>query len=217
MKKLLTTSIMAAAALAVSGLASAAAPGVMAYNSVANHWYIGAGVNYNSIQRDKNHTFDEGSEVFELDNHDIGINLIVGDKLTTHFANELGLNIIGDTGWKTNDDDEYSTFKIKNIYHVYYDGYFFLPLTQSLEAFAKGGVSYVEAKNELKYHHSEGSCQLLRNSIKTFALNYGGGVQLNYQQVGIRGEYTRIVPNHDSDLFHAFTDTINLDLIWYLS
>ena len=215
MKKTLITSIIAAAGLAVSGLALAAAP-------AASHWYVGIGANYNAIQKDT-HKFNSigpfDDPVMELDDHDIGLNLIVGNRLTDHFANEFGFNLVGDTQWKGHAPDEsgYVTFKVNDIYHVYYDGYFYIPLMHpSLEAFAKGGVSYLEAKNTVKLYCSEG-ITLSHSTIRTFALNYGAGVQFNADKFGLRGEYTRVVPNHDSDLLHVFADTINLDFLWFLT
>jgi len=226
MKKTIIMSIVAAAGLAVSGLATAAAPSGTA---AAGNWYIGIGANYNAIQKDKYRFLTYNPDwspfdILEIDDHDIGVNLFVGNRLTDHFANELGVDLIGDTKWVNYEPGFKNEFrnnlKIHNIYHVYYDGYFFIPLMHpSFEAFAKGGVSYLEAKNNIKFHnYSPASVDTeFSSTVRTFALNYGAGVQFNAQQFGIRGEYTRVVPCHDIDDLHAFTDTINLDFIWFLS
>jgi opacity protein-like surface antigen len=219
--------VLSVAALAASGMAMAAAPTlVTAPAPTTSHWYVGVGLNYNAVQKDK-HWWGEPDNYDELDlaKHRWGYNLFVGNRLTTHFANEFGFSEVGDATWHYKDYEineevtveHEATFDVKDIYHVYYDGLFFMPLNQSVEVFAMGGLSYLWSKGDITFHNDGDSIYEHHDAkLETFALNYGGGVQFNWRQFALRGRYMRVVPSHDMDDWHQIIDTVNIDALYHL-
>lgn len=169
-------------------------------SAIADGYYIAIGANENAVRKDE-HIFIDIKEsaantVYKLKNEGIGINLAVG-KRTGKFSNEVGIERLGDLKWKNKE----SSFKINKISHIYYDGYYYMPMIiPKCEVFGKGGIGYTSEKF---------------NNITTqgFTLNYGIGIETNFNKVKTRISYTKVVPNTVRDNLNTFTDNIGIDIL----
>jgi len=169
-------------------------------SAIADGYYVAIGANENAVRKDE-HIFIDIKEsaanaVYKLKNEGIGINVAVG-KRTGKFSNEIGIEKLGDLKWKNKE----SSFKINKISHIYYDGYYYMPMIiPKCEIFGKAGISYISEKF---------------NNITTqgFTLNYGIGIETNFNRVKTRVNYTKVVPNTARDNLNTFTDNIGLDIL----
>jgi opacity protein-like surface antigen len=153
--------------------------------------YIGGGVNYLAVLTDKREkTIEQTLKVRKIDDHKVGFNVFVGEKLTKHWGHELGFNYINKFKYTNKEGEADATDKqsVEDMYHVYYDGYAYLPITSWFEMYAKGGLSYLHMK-QIDHNDPDET-----HTLNTFALNGGVGVQFMYQQFALRANYTRIVP-----------------------
>ena len=178
MNKSLVTSVVAAAGLAVSGFSFAAAPAAH-----AGHWYAGLGLNHYAGQTETTNTD------FKLDNSNIGYNVFVGNQLTKMMSVEAGFNYFGDRKYDFTMPDYnsgHNYWRYVNTYSVYLDALARLPLGYGFSVFAKGGANY--------FHGDIKDCSNAEDTqkLRTFALNYGAGLQYDWQQFGVRASYTQL-------------------------
>ncbi len=232
MNKILVTSVIAAAGLAVSGFAFAAGAG--AYRAPAprvnaNTWYVGAGVNHNALlssgyagNADGNITTATNAvqPTYRLDHKGVGFNVFVGQRLSRSFGHEFGYTYIGTQGYKASDmttNQSYGKVDIKTPFDFYYNGYYYMPLSYGFEAFAKGGLNYARTTT---YYNSWARAGGANATAATefyngFAFNGGLGMQYNYQQFGTRVAYNHyFAPSNWNNNFAATPDTIGLDILW---
>ena len=223
MNKTLVTSFAAASLLAVSSFSfAAAAPRAMPAAAPAmNHWYVGAGLNYNNASTENikaliDLTNDDPYLKNELTSN-IGFNLFAGNRLTQHWAVELGLNYLGEREyelWHTDNPDVKTKTTYDNMWNVYLDGIFTMPIMNNFEAFAKAGVNYFMTKTELdapdikKYDSHE---------FNSFGLNYGLGVQYNISQFGIRAGYTHLHFTDNQETAYHTPDFVYLDVLYHFA
>lgn len=210
MKKIVATSIIAAAGLAISTLSFAAA---MPVSVPSPHgWYVGIGAN--SIPFTAAHV-TTGDDVtlyrakYSLNQRNIvGGNLFVGYRFTQYFGTELGVQLLGNAKYKS---VEGYNIKEQNTWHGYYDGTLYLPVYRWFEVFAKGGVGYFH-RSETVNNSPIGS---YTNMLNTFALNVGAGAQVNIYSWAVRATYMHIITQDGSDLYVDIPDTINLDVLYH--
>jgi len=215
MRKALTTSIIAAAGLAVSSLSFAAA---MPAQYAPHGWYAGVGINaapQSAAHVHAGDTINLNNGRYKLDStHKIGVNAFVGYRLTRYFGTELGVQYIANQDFKgTSTTNNNGKIKERNTWHGYYDGYLYMPICHWFEVFAKGGVSYLHRSENVTGNASPVGDY--NNMYNSFALNYGAGVQFDINQWAIRGSYTHIVPQDGSDLYVDIPDTVNLDVLYH--
>jgi len=165
--------------------------------------YIGAGVNYNAIQKNS-----ENNMSFKLDKEYMGYNLFAGQRLNKNFAHELGIQQLAKSEWKNSN----TIIKNKNTYHAYYDAYMIMSIASYLDIFANGGISYITIDQEYNYTNSVNI-----SHFRTVCLNYGAGVQLNLDNVTIRGRYTHLSLNKEITELDSINDLINLEVAYHLS
>jgi hypothetical protein len=176
-----------------AGMAFAAAP---AYKAATNlGWYVGVGLNGYTGWTEKDVTIPQGSTTsYELDKLNLGWDVFAGYRNTEHFGTELGFTSIGDITYKQPTNSE--KVKNENMWDVYYDANFYMPLFAGLEVFVKGGVDYFQGK----------TTGLTDNPrLHTYGLNFGGGLQYMYQQFGVRATYTDL-----QTLTHNQRDDFNM-------
>jgi len=214
MNKLLAIGI----GVAFSGAVFAAAPSqtVMPENL---GWYMGVGLNYTANTAARIRINDESlNDIdYKQDHAQIGWNLLIGNRLSRHFATEAGYNYIGNTRLSDRDNSDARIESINN-YHIYYDGIFLMPLNpgavHSFDVFARGGVGFYHVKNQ--YNDPAATSARFSEALSTFALNYGAGVQYNFRKFTVRGTYSHVQPTRAYDDEFLIPDTINLDFIYHL-
>ncbi|MBN1684875.1 MAG: porin family protein [Gammaproteobacteria bacterium] len=163
----------------------------------------------------------------KLDKSKLGYNIFVGNRVTQHFGTELGVNLLGRRNYKMNsvewpgnqengDAKFEGTTKIKSSWNVYYDGIFTFPIHPNFSVYGKAGVNYYYTKattDGMIYFWDEDEQDSTgkylpihgvhaNQKLSSFGWNYGGGIQLNFKQVSIRGDYTHMnFTNNDEQLF----------------
>jgi len=193
MKKTLVTSVILAAGLTVAGFASAGVYSAPQHHRTfqAHPWYVGVGVNYYAGNtEDLNYSSDSALELTtptKIKNNDIGWNIFAGRDICRHFAAEGGFTYLGNNEWEETDHTDDSV-KTDSNWFIYFDGLAHVNLNKYFELFAKGGVDYFDGEIKADYHDAH-------DTLHTFGLNYGAGLQFNYQQFGARLSYTQLVVN----------------------
>lgn len=218
MSKLVRNVAVAASLAIISFPLFAAAP----MGPISNRYYVGVGVNHNATVKEHFWIDVPYLSRVQLDDNDWGWNLFAGER-KDHFAHELGINKVADViyDYYTSMGEQYPetverVLELKDIYHFYYDGYVFKQITSHIEFFAKVGLSYLEAKANYIISSELPPDLEFDSEIETFALNCGVGMQVNWKEFGLRGQYTHIIPTHDIDEFHYITDFVSVDGLYYI-
>ena len=226
MNKSLVTSVVAAAGLAVSGFSFAASAPMPAPHM--SHWYAGIGINYYAgfVEDAVEQTNIENLIMNkELDRSNVGGTIFVGNQLTKHFAAEGGFNYYGNRQYKykATSDSPRQIDPIKqefeHAYSVYMDGIGRMPLGHGFSVFAKAGVNYFYSKMKVKppiTRDVERVVGKTSDKLSTIGIDYGGGLQYDYQQFGIRAAYTAYKFNKHSANFTE-PSYVNLDVMYHFS
>lgn len=217
MKKL---ALVALGTVAASGAFAAAAP-MMAVSTI-QPWYVGVGVNYSANMTDRvttNNIIEAGDTLnVHLSSRGWGGNVFAGYMMNKYLGAELGLSYVGTnkyTGTYTSAAGAVSsaTAKVQNQWNVHFVGNAYLPLTDWFAPYAFAGVGYMNAQlrasdTTVAYSESE--------KLGTFGFVYGGGVQFNINQFGIRAYYTRLDPSDSlsSSVIPEQKDYISLDVLY---
>jgi hypothetical protein len=216
-------SIAVASSLAVS-LSAFASTGP-AYNQSgydgdwANGWYIGAGVNGDSqAVMDSNSGVDvfglASDTVIDRRSSDLGFDVYVGRQVSDWFAGELGFTWVGDQKFRVRDADtrvKEEDITVKDQWNIHLVGVGHLPLGDYVGVFAKLGAAYLQSDTRYK-DATLGTSET--ESTHGFALTYGVGLQVSYEQFGIRGEYNVYRPaNNVRDDFYI-SDVISANVFY---
>jgi len=203
MKKVLLTCAATGAFLVASSASMAAA---MTAAPAFNPWYVGIGVGATSGIVEKVETNDK------LETNRLGVDVFAGYNLTKHFGTELGYNYIGRRSYEVNTDN---TSHDINGWDVYYDALAYMPLGQYFKVFAKGGVDYLAISDAAtNYAAMRGS----ESKLKTFGMNFGAGLQFNYQQFGARLVYTDLQTltfRQKNDANFNVPNLLGLDIMYF--
>lgn len=184
----------------------------------ATGWYIGAGVNGNAQSTMNLHgepeVFDHylaGMDKVDQSSGDLGFDVYVGREVSKHWAAELGYTYVGQQTFhgKVADVREYDVHV--NQWNVHLVGVGKLPIGEYFNVFAKGGAAYFSTNQEFK-QLSDGS--KVEDTSHTMALTYGAGIEVTWDNWGIRGEYNVIWPaNNVRDDFYI-ADVISANLYY---
>ncbi|MFI4955829.1 MAG: outer membrane beta-barrel protein [Gammaproteobacteria bacterium] len=190
----------------------------------ANGWYLGAGANGDAGMSDES-VFGQSSwegwplggveTDFEKSENNVGFDVYVGRKVSKHFAFEMGYTWVGNQNFKGHNSSTSTKDTIEvQQWNVHGVGLIHLPIGDYFNVFAKGGVAYYQNQTDI-------DAELLNNEgvsgnevLNTFALTYGAGIELTYDQFGVRGEYTVIAPNHNNQNNFYISDIIGVNLFY---
>lgn len=171
-------------------------------------WYIGAGVNGDSQSvMDLNSSPDvfngelSASDKVERSSGNVGFDVFVGRMVNEHFGMELGYTLVGTQEFKSKDAAGVKTDKVEvDQWNVHLVALGKLPIAHYFDVYAKGGVAYYNTDQEFKVI-ATGAKQT--DTSHTMALTYGVGLDINWDNWGIRGEYNVIWPaNNVRDDFY---------------
>jgi hypothetical protein len=200
------------------------------YNSNwAEGWYIGAGANWDASQSAKLPTVDmpwDESQYghvtsFEKSENGTGFDVYVGRKVSNHFAFEVGYTWLGQQEFRSTGYDlgipgckDICTQTAQvNQWNVHGVGLVKWPIGDYFDVFAKGGIAYyvntTDLDGGLSTQYPDPNPEL-----STFALTYGAGLELSYEQFGIRGEYTVVAPNFNNQEDYYISDIIGASLFY---
>jgi hypothetical protein len=189
--------------------------------SWANGWYVGGGINGNAPTTQNqsiNFDFFDFSSEIELEDSDIGFDVYVGKQISKRWAAELGFTQVGDITF-TNDIYLYdgdNTFDFVEAYevkqwNVHLVGLYKLNVGDHFNVFGKFGAAYFNSTEEFSItanYVPDGfpTGDLIENNLGTFALTYGFGAEVVWDNWGIRGEYNVISPAEDIVEGNFYTD-----------
>lgn len=181
----------------------------------AKGWYIGAGVN-----RDAAFTMQNGgveslpfftADEIELKNSNVGFDVYLGREISKYWSAEFGYTYIGNIGLNGETDEvlvQSATIKQWDLHLV---GVGRLPVGEYFNFMLKGGAAWYY--NSEKFHDLPLDA-ISHNNYRGFALTYGAGMEIPWDQFVIRGEYTVISPaSNVQDDFYV-TDIIAMSLIY---
>lgn len=202
MRKILSL-VAATTGVAIAGASFAASAPVMnqQHSSAAAPWYVGVGLNYNA-----NLTDDSGAA--DLEDSDIGGNLFVGYNVNKYFGTEVGFSYVGDqTYGKSRNNNK---VEVEDQWNLHWVGNATLPVNDWFAPYAFGGVGYMTG-------------QTAKNSdldLGGFGLVYGAGLKFNFNQFGVRVNYTQHSKSagQNDNVQETFpTDYISLDVLYHFS
>ena len=187
MKKLVFTALAAAGLVAASSAFAAGAP-MMTGNS--NPWYVGVGVNHSADISAK--LKDSDGDTLNLNDSGVGYNVFVGYQANHYFGTELGLTSQGDDTYKTKTTGGATVKKalrLKNRWNLHFVGTATLPVTDWFSPYVFGGVAYANSNSTSKATNTSTG---VKDDYTGFGLIYGAGLAFNFNQFGVRVNYTRL-------------------------
>lgn len=195
------------------------------YNSNwATGWYIGAGANGDSGMTDDS-VFGQESwqgwglavneQDFNKSENDMGFDVYVGRKVSNYFAFEMGYTAVGNQHFKAFNNDTATTDKVEvKQWNVHGTGLIHMPIGEYFNVFGKGGVAYYQNQTDTKSEFLQANGIDGHAKLNTFALTYGAGIEVTWDQFGVRGDYTVIAPSHNNQDNFYISDLIGVSLFY---
>lgn len=224
-KKLMSLAIAGSLAVSLSAFASTG-PSYSSngYNGDwSTGWYIGAGINGDSANTHKkgsivSYPFTStdipaaAGDRFKMNNSDIGFDAYVGRQVSDHFAAEFGYTYVGDVDFNLKDSAGVKQDSVRvEQWNVHLVGLMKMPIGDYFNFFAKGGLAYINVDQKYKYNIETGTVTKHTDSLDTVAFTGGVGMEVAWDQFGIRGEYTVIRPNETAQDDFYISDLIGLN------
>jgi hypothetical protein len=182
-------------------------------------WYIGAGVNgnaqstmgLNGTPHVFNHYFPVTFTATEVEQStsDVGFDAYIGRQVSRHWAVELGYTWLGNQFFTVETDGaETGNIEVQQ-WNAHLVGVGKLPIGEYFNVFAKGGVAYFSSEQEIS---DDFALTSVTDATRTMALTYGAGIEVAWDNWGIRGEYNVIWPanNVEDDFYVADIISANL-------
>lgn len=231
-KKIMTVAIAGSLAMSLSAFASSG-PGASHHNGSSHDnmdwsqgWYIGAGVNGDAagtqtLKGRDAEVFVSGTSTaggitlapteFEQTARNAGFDVFVGRTVNDHFSFEVGYTWLGNVDFHSENSSDVVTDKIKvEQWNVHAVGVGKWPIGDYFAMYAKGGLAYMgnetkltRAVNTTPVHETE--------QLNTFALTAGAGVEVSWDQFGVRGEYNVMLPSDSARNDFYISDIIGLN------
>lgn len=180
-------------------------------------WYIGAGFNGNPEFLMNNGSSDalpdfSGTEV-ELNSSNTGFEVYLGRQVSDHWATEFGYTYVGNITFEAEDEatevvTDTATVKQWNLHYV---GVGRLPVAEHVDFMFKGGLAWYYSSN--KFHQIDPEV-ITHANYRGFALTYGAGVEIFWDQFFIRADYTIVSPPSDVQEDFYVSDIVSLSLAY---
>lgn len=217
MSKILSFAV-AATGVAVAGASFAASAPVMnqQQSSASAPYYVGVGLDYNANFDDRVNAgvaTNNSTHSQELEDSDVGGKVFAGYNINQYFGTEAGFAYLGDQTYgksrhnnKVELNDQWNLHWVANAY---------LPLNEVVEPYAFGGVGYLNG--EMKFKDSGD-----KQEYAGFGLIYGAGMKFNFNQFGVRVNYTQQSKSSSNaqqggNDIQAPHDYISLDVLYHFS
>ncbi|PIQ43472.1 MAG: hypothetical protein COV52_04075 [Gammaproteobacteria bacterium CG11_big_fil_rev_8_21_14_0_20_46_22] len=196
---MLKQTVIAAALAAAASVAVAGAAPVM--NSAAHNMYVGVGLDYSPQGTLKNN--DTGAK---LDKRGFGGNVFVGYHVNKYMGVEAGLDAVGQNKYK---DSTGAVANVKSRWNLHGVMNAYLPVNAWFSPFAFGGVAWAHQKIT-----GTTNTYAPLGEYSGMALVYGGGVQFNIQDFGVRVKYTRFNQTSITNSNNPLQDLVSLDVLY---
>jgi opacity protein-like surface antigen len=177
------------------------------------NWYIGFGINADAasnLQGQPDAFVGVEIDELELDSTAIGFDVYLGRSINDHFAVELGYTFVGNVELDLSSESSYYSGKVEQWdLHAVALGRW--PIGDYVNLMIKGGAAWYENSQNLKNINSD---LTTHDKYSGFALTYGGGLEVFWDQFGVRADYTAILPpNRADDMFYV-SDLIGMSFIY---
>jgi opacity protein-like surface antigen len=181
-------------------------------------WYIGAGVNgnaqatmgLNGSPKVFDHYFpNDFVTEYEQTTSDVGFDAYIGRQVSRHWAVELGYTWLGNQFF----EGEYLETEVIQAevqqWNAHLVGIGKLPIGEYFNVLAKAGAAYFSSEQEFTFTDGTASAT---DTTHTMALTYGAGIEVAWDNWGIRGEYNVIWPanNVEDDFYIADIISANI-------
>lgn len=180
----------------------------------SKNWYIGAGINTDAkftFNADFDDTLDGTSDKFESSSNNVGFDAYLGREVNEHLAVEFGYTYIGDVNF----DGTVSDVKVEEATVKQWDvdlvGVGRWAIGEYFNLMIKGGIAWYDNHQEVKLL-STGVAE--KEDFDGFALTYGGGLEVAWDQFAVRGDYTVIRPAESMQDTLYISDLVGLSLIY---
>ncbi len=163
-------------------------------------WYIGAGINGDAQSvmdtRGGVTQFKSATDTrIDRRSSDVGFDVYVGRDVSNYFAGEMGFTWVGDQNFRVRDSstgDKEQDIKVKDQWNIHLVGKGSLPLGDYFNVFAKLGAAYMQS--DQRFTNVDPAVSTFTETTHGFALTYGVGLELTYEQFGLRTEYNVLRP-----------------------
>lgn len=233
-KKIMTVAIAGSLAMSLSAFASSG-PGASHHGSHEDNmdwskgWYVGAGINgdatntANLVGRDPA-VFANGSNTaggitaapseFEQTSNNIGFDVFVGRDVSRHFAFEVGYTWVGNVEFETEvTEDEVDEITVQQ-WNVHAVGVVKMPVGEYFTVFGKGGIAYLSSVHEISKNEDLPTAVNSDETLNTFALTAGAGMEVAWDQFGVRGEYNVLLPSETARNDFYISDVVSLNVFY---
>jgi hypothetical protein len=219
MRKSLLCSLIAASSL-VAGTAFAGSYGSAENyasaddSSIASGWYVGAGVNHSATDTVDITTRDNvglTTNSISVDTNDNGWSILAGKNITDSLAIEVQYAQYGD---ESAQDDVVNAINgtYSDMYSLGMVGVLKTPSWNGFSALAKGGIAYFNEDSTVSV--ATGASESSTYNGTNFT--YGFGAQYDYNQFGLRFDWTRIEMTENDNVgdFIFAPDQYTLSLLY---
>lgn len=234
-KKIMTVAIAGSLAMSLSAFASSG-PGASHHNGSSSKdnmdwtqgWYIGAGVNGDAAGtqtlKGRDPSVFNGSASataggitaapaeFEQTARNVGFDVFVGRSVSDHFAFEMGYTWLGNVDFKNENASDVTTDKVVvKQWNVHAVGVGKFPIGDYFAMYAKGGLAYMGSEQDFTNAVNTAAPVKTTEKLNTFALTAGAGLEVSWDQFGVRGEYNVMLPSDSARNDFYISDIIGLN------
>jgi hypothetical protein len=178
-------------------------------------WNIGAGVNAdaNSTYYTHGTTVPIGftTEEVDLQNNNTGFDVYIGREVSKYWATELGYSYVGNIDLSGKTDHVHEQSASVRQWNVHAVGLGRLPLGYHMNFLYKGGIAWYY--NSGKFHDLALD-EITHSKYRGFALTYGAGLEVTWDQFAIRGDYTFLSPPENIQDDFWVSDLVGLSMIY---
>jgi hypothetical protein len=158
-------------------------------------WYIGVGVNADSefITNTNGASLPIGftTDKVRYDSNNTGFDVYIGREISPYWAAEFGYSYVGNIDFTGETDHVHEQTASVRQWNVHTVGLGRVPLGYHMNFMYKGGLTWYY--NSGKFHDLTLD-EITHNKYRGFALTYGAGLEVTWDQFALRGDYTFISP-----------------------
>lgn len=178
-------------------------------------WYIGAGVNADALTFfDVNGTTIPAAfstDKVEINSNNAGFDVYIGREVNRYWAAEFGYSYVGNVDLKGITDGVKEQTAYARQWNLHAVGIGRLPLGYHMNFMYKGGLAWYFNSGKFLDIPTD---VVSHNRYRGFALTYGAGLEVTWDQFVLRGDYTFMSPPENIQDDFLVTDLMGVSLIY---
>lgn len=179
----------------------------------AENWSIGFGINADAssnLQGQPQAFVDVDTDSLELESTAVGFDVYLARAINDHFAIEMGYTFVGNVDLDYYAESGPYTVKVEQ-WNLHAQALGRWPIGEYVNLMIKGGTAWYENTQNLENIETGAK---VHDKYSGFALTYGGGVEVFWDQFGLRADYTALLPPNRADDMLYVSDLLGLSFMY---